>query len=90
MIGLQQLRYDDTVFENFGNRDISKQAETGMTNPMFDAFDTDSIQLQEQNPTIDENRSTSDGASIKSEKVNVTYKVKISSTNPVCTKDYSQ
>ena len=86
MIGLQTLRYHDTVIKNFDERDITKQTETGMTNPMFDAFDTDSIQLQEQYSTVDENLSTSDGASIKSYKV----KLNCSPSNSVCTKDHAQ
>ena len=44
MIDLQPLGCHDTVIGNFGDRDIAKQTETGMINPMFDVFDTDSIQ----------------------------------------------
>ena len=65
MIELQPQEYHDAVIGNFGDRDIAKQTETGMTNPTSDAFDTDSIQLQEHS-TIDENL---DNASIKSDKV---------------------
>ena len=86
MIELLPPLHDVTVFGNHDDR----PTETQMTNPMFDAFDTDSLKVPEVDSTTDENLTASDGASIKSEKVIANYKAEFSQTNPLYTGDHAQ